>query len=69
MVDGGGRGADKKGTVGLNHTDDGIALASAIAAAALSLNKIDIVICTHADSDHASGLVNLLDVWKPVNNQ
>lgn len=42
----------------------GTTLASALKATAPELRRIDIVVCTHADSDHAGGLRDFLDYWK-----
>lgn len=43
---------------------DGHVLADAIADYDPQLRKIDIVVCTHADRDHAGGLATFLDHWR-----
>lgn len=42
---------------------DGKVLASSIAAHAPDIQKLDVVVCTHADKDHAGGLATLLKHW------
>ena len=42
---------------------DGKSLAAALTSNASDLRKIDVVVCTHADADHARGLSTFLDHW------
>ena len=47
-----------------NVPKSGLALAQALNAEFPSLRFIDVVVCTHADGDHAAGLASLLDHWR-----
>jgi hypothetical protein len=42
----------------------GQALARSLSTVGPSLRTLDVVVCTHADGDHAAGLASLLDHWR-----
>src|SRR4051812_38034551 len=56
LVDGGG-GSNR------NSRPSGKALSNALLAVRPNLRKLDVVVCTHADGDHAAGLASFLDYW------
>src|SRR5947208_12232464 len=45
-------------------SDSGLALSHALKTICPTMRGLDIVVCTHADGDHAAGLASLLDHWR-----
>lgn len=55
-----------KGTVLVDGGGSSSALGKQLATALPGVSHLDIVVCTHADLDHANGLKSILTHWRPV---